>query len=232
MYKIIRNTPIKLSHMELSINEIIAAINNTNNKFKEISDQTRALSLDIFQIMDLRILSGIIGETFVIELSKLVPSLKKNPSIDGYPDLLQVVTTKMKHSFEEYSSKESKDEFPYGGIEIKNTFGYKKNKIDLLDGEQRILHIQPYLQWKAHHQKTNHLLGFFSDYINGYPTIAAAFYSDQLTASDWTTKENPREGSAMTSFCTITKEGYNKMLSGMILCIKKPLYLNFFNQEA
>lgn len=232
MYKIINGSPIHLSHMALTVNEILTAINTTNSKFKNISDMSRSLSVDIFKIMDLRVLSGVIGETFVAELSQIVSGLKKNPSIDGYPDLLQVVNQEMENYYNIYASMDSKDDFLYGGIEVKNTLGYKKPKVDLFTGEQRIDFIQPDLQWKAHHRKTNHLLGFFSDFINGYPTIVAAFYSDQLTPDDWTAKANPKEGSAMTSFSTITKDGYSKMLSGIILCLDDPKYLSYFGQEA
>lgn len=83
MYKIINGSPIHLSHMALTVNEILTAINTTNSKFKNISDMSRSLSVDIFKIMDLRVLSGVIGETFVAELSQIVSGLKKNPSIDG-----------------------------------------------------------------------------------------------------------------------------------------------------
>lgn len=128
MYKIINGSPIHLSHMALTVNEILTAINTTNSKFKNISDMSRSLSVDIFKIMDLRVLSGVIGETFVAELSQIVSGLKKNPSIDGYPDLLQVVNQEMENYYNIYASMDSKDDFLYGGIEVKNTLGYKNQR--------------------------------------------------------------------------------------------------------
>jgi hypothetical protein len=57
-------------------------------------------------------------------------------------------------------------DYKYGGIEIKNTFGTKKSGSPILMGDQRINYINNKLDWKAHHQKTNHLLALFSDYYN------------------------------------------------------------------
>src|SRR5699024_5454947 len=126
MYKIINDTHISLSHLSVSMDEVLAAIESTNNKLRSIADSTREMSLDIFKILDLRTLSGTVGETFVGEMSIICPKLKKNPSIDGYPDLVQCSTPEMVSYFDEYASQDSKEPFRYGGIEIKDTFGYKK----------------------------------------------------------------------------------------------------------
>ncbi len=232
MYKIINDTHIFLSHLSVSMDEVLAAIESTNNKLRSIADSTREMSLDIFKILDLRTLSGTVGETFVGEMSIICPKLKKNPSIDGYPDLVQCSTPEMVSYFDEYASQDSKEPFRYGGIEIKDTFGYKKTGIDLFDGEQRIGRINKRLEWKAHHQKTNHLLGLYSDYIDGYPTIIAAFYSDTLTPDDWTVRAEPKGDSAMTSFSTLQKSGFIKMKSGIRICLDNPDYLSFFDQEV
>lgn len=232
MYKIINDEPIVLSNMSVSVDQVLAGIESTNQKLRSISDRTKMLALDIFKVLDLRTLSGAVGETFVSEMSLVVPTLRKNPSIDGYPDLVQVVTPEMDKYFADYASQDSKEDFLYGGIEVKNTFGYKKPKVDLFDGEQRLGRITKRLQWKAHHQKTNHLLGLYSDYIDGYPTIVAAFYSDQLEISDWSVRAEPKGDSAMTSFSTLQASGFDKMLSGMRICIDDPKYLDFFGKEA
>lgn len=232
MYKIINDKPIVLSNMSVTVNQILAGIESTNQKLRSISNRTQMLALDIFKVLDLRTLSGAVGETFVAEMSLVVPTLRKNPSIDGYPDLVQVVTPEMHKYFAEYASQDSKEDFLYGGIEVKNTFGYKKSKIDLFDGEQRLGRIQKRLQWKAHHQKTNHLLGLYSDYIDGYPTIVAAFYSDQLEISDWSVRAEPKGDSAMTSFSTLQASGFDKMLAGMRICLDDLQYLKFFGKEV
>lgn len=232
MYRILNNAPIELSNSSICINDVLMAIVSTNQKLRSISDFTKDLSLDIFKVLDLRTLSGAVGETFVGEMSKIVPSLKKNPSIDGYPDLVQYVTPEMITYYEAYASQDSKESFLYGGIEVKNTFGYKKSGIDLFDGEQRIERINKRLEWKAHHQKTNHLLGLYSDYVDGYPTIIAAFYSDCLSPEDWSVRAEPKGDSAMTSFSTLLTPGYNKMLSGIRICLDNHHYLQYFNQEV
>lgn len=232
MYKIINDIPITLSHLSVSMNEVLAAIESTNDRLRSIADSTRKMSLDIFKILDLRTLSGTVGETFVGEMSIICPKLRKNPSIDGYPDLVQCSTNEMLIYFSKYAKQDSKEPFRYGGIEIKNTFGYKKTGIDLFYGEQRIGRINKRLEWKAHHQKTNFLLGLYSDYINGYPTIVAAFYSDALIPADWTVRAEPKGDSAMTSFSTLQKSGFAKMKSGIRICLDNPEYLLFFDQEV
>lgn len=231
-YRIISDEPIPLSHTSVSISVVLQAVESTNSKLRSIADSTRKMALDIFQVLDLRTLSGTVGETFVGEMANCCPVLRKNPSIDGYPDLVQCTTDEMLAYFNEYASQDSKEPFRFGGIEVKDTFGYKKQGIDLFDGEQRIGRINKRLEWKAHHQKTNHLLGLYSDYIDGYPTIVAAFYSDQLVPSDWTVRAEPKGDSAMTSFSTLQKTGFEKMKSGIRICLDDPKYLSFFEQEV
>ena len=232
MYRILNTQPIELSNISISTEDILTAINSTNQKLRSIADHTKELSLNIFEVLDLRTLSGAVGETFVGEMTRTVPTLRKNPSIDGYPDLVQCATPEMITYFETYASQDSKESFRYGGIEVKNTFGYKKTGIDLFDGEQRIGRINKRLEWKAHHQKTNHLLGLYSDYIDGYPTIVAAFYSDQLVPEDWSVRAEPKGDSAMTSFSTLLIPGYQKMLSGIRCCLDDTRYLELFELEV
>lgn len=232
MYQIVSNEPILLSGTTVTMEEILEAIESTNRKLRSISDSTKKLALDIFKILDLRTLSGTVGETFVGEMAAVCTSLRKNPSIDGYPDLVQCSTPEMQEYFAYYSQQDLKEEYKYGGIEVKDTFGYKKQGIDLLDGEQRIGRIKDRLEWKAHHQKTNHLLGLYSDYIDGYPTIVAAFYSDQLTPLDWTVRAEPKGDSAMTSFSTLQASGFDKMKRGIRICLNDSQYLRFFGQEG
>ena len=128
MYRILNTQPIELSNISISTEDILTAINSTNQKLRSIADHTKELSLNIFEVLDLRTLSGAVGETFVGEMTRTVPTLRKNPSIDGYPDLVQCATPEMITYFETYASQDSKESFRYGGIEVKNTFGYKKNR--------------------------------------------------------------------------------------------------------
>ena len=57
--------------MAVSMEQVLEAIESANHKLKAISDYTKELSLDIFRILDLRTLSGAVGETFVGEMSRI-----------------------------------------------------------------------------------------------------------------------------------------------------------------
>lgn len=229
-YKILDNSPIKLSHLHIQVDELLAALLNTNRKFEEVYKETKKMNLDIFSVLDFRNLSGIVGETFVKELALLNSNLAKNPSLDGYPDLVQVSTPEMKSYFDKSGYEEFK-KFKYGGIEVKNTFGTKKQKADLIMGDQRINGINNKLDWKAHHQETNNLIALLSDYIDGIPKIVALCYSDTLVPNDWQDKQNPKGDSAMTSFSTIQKTGCSKLKKGLKICIKNQKYLDFLTKE-
>lgn len=229
-YKIIDNSPIELNNLEIQVSELLIAIQNVNLKFEEIYYETSRMQLDIFDVLDFRNLSGMVGESFVKELATLNNNLAKNPSMDGYPDLVQISTPEMKKYFSNCDYEGFK-KFKYGGIELKNTFGTKKSKVDLIKGEQRIDYINNKLDWKAHHRETNNLIALQSDYVNGVPKIVALYYSDTLIPDDWQEKLNPKGESAMTSFSTIGKSGFIKLQEGLKICINNQKYLNFFEKR-
>jgi len=224
----ISNKPISLSHSQIESEQILQAIELTNRKFFYIGSETQKMSVDIFDVIDFRVFSGMIGEAFATTLEEVLEhNFVKNPSIDGYPDLLQNTTSEMKDYLKGCGYGEL-IEYKYGGIEIKNTFGTKRTGAPILMGDQRIHHINKKLDWKAHHQKTNHLLALVSDYYEGNPTIVAVFYSDSLNPNDWQEVRRPLEGSTMTSFSTINRSGCEKLRTGMMWCINHSAYLNFF----
>lgn len=227
-YKIINESPIELSNMKIDVKDLLLAVEITNRKFEIITRETRKTNLDIFSVIDFRSFSGMIGEAFAKELSLINNKLVKNPSLDGYPDLLQIATPEMKSYFDECGYADL-IKYKYGGVEVKNTFGTKKSKSTLLMGDQRINNINKKLDWKAHHQETNNLIGLFSDYINNTPKIIALFYSDQLEPIDWQAIQKPKEGSAMTSFSTILPTGFQKLKNGLKICRNEQEYLDFFN---
>lgn len=228
----ISNRPITLSHISITPDQIFEAIRRTNQKFAHIGIETAKMALDIFNVIDFRVFSGMLGEAYATTLEEVLDhKLVKNPSIDGYPDLLQNVTPEMQKYFKSCGYEQFLD-YKYGGIEVKNTFGTKKNGAPILMGDQRIGYINDKLDWKAHHRKTNHLLALFSDYYNGRPVIAAVFYSDSLTPDDWQKVQRPKEGSTMTSFSTIEKSGCEKLRKGMMFCLNDPAYLEFFGVEV
>lgn len=229
-YKIVSDAPIKLSHVDIKVDLLLKAIDLTNNKFKEIQEKTLQMKLDLFTVIDFRVLSGLVGETFSAELSKICPSLVKNPSLDGYPDLLQVSNEEMRSYLTNCRAVDF-IKFKYGGIEVKNTFGTKKSGTNLQPGDTRIQLINRKLDWKAHHQETNYLIGLFSDYIEGFPKIIALTYANNLTKEDWSDVQRPKGDSAMTSFSAITGSGFNKLLQGIRICADDKRYLSFFNIE-
>ena len=230
-YRIISNDPIVLSDCNIAVETILQAVINTNQTIRNIIDSTSKLSLDLFDAVDFRNLSGVIGELFATELAELETNLQRNPHFHGYPDLIQVATTEMR----EYTNSAELRGFihyPYGGVEVKNTFGSKKQKVELFKGDTRIDGINKKLDWKAHHRETNYLLGLFSEYIDGVPCIAAVFFSDQLSEEDWNEKQEPDEDSAMTSFTAIGRTGFQKMRDGMRVCLDDRKYLRFFGVEG
>lgn len=231
MLHICDSSPIVLtSGSQLEIEILANSINSVNAQLRDLEKRSEAMALNIFKAIDFRMLSGLLGESLVTTLAVQNPHLKRNPNIDGYPDLMDISQSKFlddtlvweKNDFGRFIK------YPYGGIEIKNTFGTKKSKSVLHPGDKRITKINNKPDWKAHHKYTNHLLALLSDFIDGCPQIVAALYSDQLLESDWTDKQNPKKNSTMTSFSVIKPSGWLKLLSGLKVCRGEPEYLKYF----
>lgn len=163
--------------------------------------------LEVFDIIDLRMLSGLMGELFAAALASRDSRLLKNPDIDGYPDLCDVSSGHFEPSWSDYR------DFPMGGIEVKNTFGVKKPGAVIPPRATRVGKINSTLVWKAHHRNTNRLLALQSDYAGLVPQIVAGYFSDQLCPSDWTVKAEPKAGSTMTSFCSTKSSAFRKLSS-------------------
>lgn len=216
----------------ISTQNILEAINITNAKIFSLKVKTEKEAINIFDAIDFRMLSGMLGEALITIINKSNPNLEKNPHIDGYPDLVDVSSIDnlsfFSSPFISDTIRSRFNNYKFGGIEIKNTFGVKSSGRKLEKGDTRLGNINKKLDWKAHHTNTNYLLGIFSDFIDGTPQIVAAFYSDKLTSLDWKTKQNPKIDSAMTSFSTIERTGWEKMKSNMLICIDKQEYLDFF----
>ncbi len=164
------------SGYELQVDDLYKTILTVNGKLSELQVKTKNAGMDIFEALDFRMFSGLVGETLVLYLQEHDPRLRKNPNIDGYPDLLDV----SKHSYAADADRwltEDQSRFInycHGGIEIKNTFGTKKQGSDLAPGERRIKKINKKPDWKAHHTYTNRLLAIMSDFIHGCPQVVAA----------------------------------------------------------
>lgn len=209
---------IKLVNGILTVQEIKHAICAVNQILLNLSIPDGRIGLELYEIIDLRMLSGLIGEMFVSQVVKSTNFLMKNPNIDGYPDLLDVT---MVGTLEKVKSMTPADfiNFEYGGLEVKNTFGVKKSNANISIRESRVAKIQNKLVWKAHHQQTNNLIALFSDYKNGTPQIVAAFFSSDITKEDWSVKQQPQAGSTMTSFCRTMPSAYKKLRDGLLFYI-------------
>lgn len=80
--------------------------------------------------------------------------------------------------------------------------------------------------WKAHHRSTNHLLAVLWDFINGNPTIVAAFYQDNLTTEDWGKIVKPKDdGGRTTSVSIMTTKGVKKMCQNWVAVIDEEKYI-------
>lgn len=219
----------------LTNNQVVNALKKTNEAMKELDDATNEFDVNIFEILQLRNLSGLVGEY----LSKLIEieseeRLVNNPHQDGYPDLLDV-GTKIKRDY--YDSlflnesnsiyKEHVSPFKYGGIEVKATIGSTppaKKVAKPLVGEQRIAILNG-LDWKSHHRETNNLIGILWDFIDGLPFIVGCFYSNELTEEDWGNIVSPKKGGGRTtSVSVMNASGIKKMCSNWIAIVDDSQY--------
>jgi hypothetical protein len=229
---VVSNEPLPLAvGQAVSVVEVQAALNAVNEQLVLLQTATRSLAFDVFEALDFRMLSGLIGEMAVSKLAQVTGRLKRNPNIDGYPDLLNATTRQLEDMITDWSKSEPARflNFPHGGIEVKNTFGTKNASRgkDLQPGQTRVTRINTILDWKAHHQYTRNLLGLLSDFVDGTPQVVAAFHSDNLLQSDWKTKANPRVGSTMTSFTSVTASGFQKLKRGVRVCVSHDDYEAF-----
>lgn len=223
--------PIELhGGASVSIDEVYAAVTETNAKLRSLERRTEEMAFNIFEAIDFRMLSGLVGETLVTELAKGTETLEKNPNIDGYPDLVNISKLAYKTNFEEWRQANLEEfiNFSHGGIEIKNTFGTKLSNVTLRPGDTRIKNISKKPAWKAHHRYTNHLLALLSDFIEGCPQIVAAMYSDELVENDWSEKQDPKKGSTMTSFSVIQSSGWEKLKRRVLICNEDLPYKSYF----
>lgn len=239
---IVRNENLVFVKDELILTncQVVEAIRFANNALYSLNQQTQAFDINIFETMGMRNLSGIVGEYLGKSLQRISNgNLHSNLHQDGYPDLLLTNTPARKKYFESLYSvingkkyphdKASFSPYKYGGIEVKATCGSTPpaHKIPKpLIGEQRISLINSF-DWKAHHRETNNLIGILWDFIDGVPTIVAAFYRDDLLSDDWGNIVQPRDGGGRTTSVSImNRTGVKKMCTGWIAVLDEPKYIS------
>ena len=208
------SSPIQLPAATWSLDPevVLRAADEVNHCLSEAAAKATsdASPLDFLDLIDFRMLSGMLGELFSSTLAAEETRFLKNPNLDGYPDLCDVSAGGTDLPIADYLH------YPAGGIEVKNTFGYKRTGIALGPRQIRRGSIQPRLTWKAHHQETNYLLALQSDYIDRTPQVVAGFFSAKLTEADWRPRAVPRPGSTMTSFTETLPTAYAKLRDGVV----------------
>lgn len=224
----------------ISHQEIVSAIEYCNSAIKSLYTQTKEFDINIFELLGMRNLSGVVGEYFAKSIQKKSKNkLKSNLHQDGYPDLLLTDTKeKMDYFNTLYTIIEGKihpkdksffSPYLYGGIEIKATCGSTPSASVTpkpILGEQRIDKIASF-DWKAHHRKTNNLLAVLWDFIDEVPTIVACFYRNDLTTDDWGKIVQPKsEGGRTTSVSIMNSAGVKKMCKGWVAVLDDDKYVN------
>lgn len=225
--------------------QLLEAIFFCNKAIRTLDGQARQFDINIFEVLGMRNISGMVGEYFAKSVERFSgENLHSNLHQDGYPDLL---LTNTKERFDYYKSlytekdgkKYPKDKslfspFKYGGVEIKATCGSTPSASVTpkpLIGEQRIDKVKTF-DWKAHHRETNNLLSIFWDFIDEVPTIAACFYRNDLTIDDWGKIVQPKaNGGRTTSVSIMTSAGVKKMCEGWIAVIDSKPYIDAFAQK-
>jgi len=181
------------------------------------SNQLQELPFTLFQSIDLKALSGIVGTLFANHLAKKVGAII-NPIEKGHPD---IIPTSGKSA-----SEEQLRNYP-DGLEIKCTVGNVAKGSDLQTGEGRLSKLTS-LTWQAHHREVKRLLGLVIDFAGRnlgekyFPVITAAFYADNLEIEDWgqisgTTGRN-------TKVTGMRLSGKRKMGAGWTVIIDKKEY--------
>jgi hypothetical protein len=211
--------------LQLDPHQVREAVDAANAAVKVIHDVSEAYDVSLFAILGMRNLSSFVGEILKDQLARIMSDdVLPNPNQDGHPDLL-ALTSEARAFLDDLdrrgamSAKEHFSPFVFGGVEVKATCGdtpparvLAKPKI----GERR-LPILKGLNWKAHHRATNHLIALVWDFVDGIPTILAAFYRNDLEVDDWGSMVTPGEGSRTTSVSIMNGGGVRKMGVGWIV---------------
>ena len=234
-----RNAVLIEGEKIISNENLIEAINFCNNAIRTLDEQTKQFDINIFEVLGMRNLSGMVGEYFAKSVERFSDgNLHSNLHQDGYPDLLRTNTIqRLKYYQSLYTEmagkKYPKDKalfspFKYGGVEVKAPCGSTPSAAVTpkpLIGEQRIDKLTSF-DWKAHHRETNNLLSIFWDFIDEVPTVAACFYRNDLTIDDWGKIVQPKlDGGRTTSVSIMTSAGVKKMCQGWIAVIDSEPYI-------
>ncbi len=185
----------------------------------EANTVLRALPAKLFQTVDLKTQSGIVGAVLAAALASRVGAIV-NPIEKGHPDVLPASAAG--------ESEARLRNYPLG-LEIKCTIGGVTKGSNLRNGCERISVLSG-VTWQAHHRGVRSLLGLVWDFLSGtatapaQPAIAGVFFAGDLVESDWgaisgTTGRN-------TKVTGMLKSGQEKMGRGALLVIEDERYLS------
>ena len=221
---------------------LLEAINFCNNAIRTLDEQTKQFDINIFEVLGMRNLSGMVGEYFAKSVQRFSDNaLQSNLHQDGYPDLLLTNTAERLSYYQSLYTEKSGKRYPkdkalfspfkYGGVEVKATCGSTPSASTMpkpLIGEQRIAKVTSF-DWKAHHRETNNLLSIFWDFIDEVPTITGCFYRNDLTVDDWGEIVQPKANGGRTTSVSIMKStGVRKMCQGWLAVIDMDEYIDAF----
>jgi hypothetical protein len=237
---------ISVYGVKLPVDEIIAAVENTNEYLVRLNALFSEIGFNLFTVLGQRNISGVIGEIYSQFLAAGNKYLVNNPHPDGRPDVLCVpnkeVSEYLKTCFisvggKRIPSKSMLAPFKYGGIEIKCTIGdpvsgykkllRKKYKIDdFYIGFPRVEFLSN-LNWWAHHTKSSHMLGLYYDFSEnhaGVPQIMAGFFG-VLTEDNWTKVSTGNVEHKKTSNTSLNKTGKEIMKSHPVFVVNDKRYI-------
>lgn len=239
-YILNRDNAVSIDGELLISNEnVVRAIRFCNDAIRTLDEQTKPFDINIFEVLGMRNLSGLVGEYFAKSVERFSGgNLHSNLHQDGYPDLLRTNTPERLRYYRSLYTEAAGKKYPrdkaqfspfkYGGVEVKATCGSTPAASVTpkpLIGEQRIEKLTSF-DWKAHHRETNDLLSIFWDFIDEVPTVAACFYRSDLTIDDWGKIVQPKtDGGRTTSVSIMTSAGVKKMCSGWIAVLDSEPYI-------
>lgn len=185
--------------------------------------QLQLLPFSLYQTIDLKTLSSIVGALFASRLSHQVGAIV-NPIEKGHPDIIPT---------EGFDASEAQLRNYSDGLEIKVTVGNIAKGSNLQLGMPRIEYLTG-ITWQAHHREVESLLGLVVDFAGAtqdhksYPIITGVFYADDLGVSNWgeisgTTGRN-------TKVTGMRSSGKSKMGKGWVLILDREEYLNKYSR--
>jgi len=188
-----------------------------------VAKQLRLLPFSLYQSIDLKTLSSIVGAIFAGCLASEVGAIV-NPIEKGHPDIIP--------SSGRSATEAQLRNYPEG-LEIKVTVGNVAKGSNLQPGTPRIAALTA-ITWQAHHREVESLLGLSIDFAGAthdgkrYPMITGAFFTDELAVDDWgeisgTTGRN-------TKVTGMRSSGKAKMGNGWVLLIEDDTYITKYSE--